>query len=90
VVTWIVIGAALLGLVVLGLAVSSVLAALVRLRRAARPLLVRQAEAERLRVAAAHLTERIEALQSQELAQHAAAVIRAQVTGTERPRRVRR
>jgi hypothetical protein len=78
VVTWIVVGAALLGLVVMALAVSPVLAALGRLRRAVRLLGYRQAEVEKVRVAAADLAERIAEVRSRaELTQRSAAVIRA-------------
>jgi hypothetical protein len=82
VVTWIVVGAVALGLVILALVVRPVLVRLVRLRRAVRQMLSRQAELEALMVASEALRDRLQAVQTQtELAQRTVAVVRARRSG---------
>jgi hypothetical protein len=78
VVIWIVVGAAVLGLLLLALAVRPVLARLARLRRALLTLLRRQAEVEALQEAVTGLQERMADVQARaELAQRSIAVIQA-------------
>ena len=77
-VIWIVLGAVLLGLIILALAVRAVLARLPRLRRALLVLLRRQAEVAALQTTVDSLQDRLRAVQSQaELAQRSVAVIQA-------------
>jgi hypothetical protein len=61
-VVWIVIAAVLVGLLVLALSAGSLAGRLRPLRRAARTLLRRQAEAEKLQVAAVALAQEAETL----------------------------
>jgi hypothetical protein len=76
--TWVLLGAPVLGLLILALAVRPVLASLARLRRAGQLLLRRQAEVAALRDAAVAVQERAERVRSQaELAQATLAVTRA-------------
>ncbi|HEU5108721.1 MAG TPA: hypothetical protein VFT95_09210 [Micromonosporaceae bacterium] len=75
---WILVGVAVLGLLILALAVRPVLTRLVRLRRAMEGLLRRQAEVDALRVAVEGLQERMADVQARaELAQKSVAVIQA-------------
>jgi len=78
VVLWIVIGAAVLGLLILALAARPVLARLPELARALRRLEDRQARAEALAVDLAAVQERAEAVRQQTVvAQERIAVIKA-------------
>jgi outer membrane murein-binding lipoprotein Lpp len=78
VVLWIVIGAAVLGLLVLALAARPVLARLPELARALRRLADRQARAEELGAQLTELQERVEAVQQRAVvAQERIAVIKA-------------
>ncbi|GIF67380.1 hypothetical protein Ais01nite_54150 [Asanoa ishikariensis] len=77
-VLWIVIGAAVLGLLLLALAARPVLARLPELARALRRLEDRQARAEQLGTQLADLQERVEAVQERAVtAQERIAIIKA-------------
>lgn len=83
-VTWIVLGALLVGLLLLAVAARRVLVRLPQLRRAALALHQRQAQAEGLRHAAIALEERVAAVQRQvDETQRRVAVLRARRGGSE-------